>query len=134
MRWLRLLLYSLPAAGITGLVVAHAATVEETASTTTNYTGTAAVTYIGKWHTTEITRNWSGGTAAASTWGPSTSAPECRSDTNVPASRVTLSFSGTGVRWIGARGPQMGKARVFVDGVLQLAVVDAYAPARQSVV
>jgi len=125
MRWLRALMCSVLAVGVAVPVVAHAQSrVEENASTDINFiTGTAAVTYIGKWHQTEITRNWSGGTAVASIWGPAGSASP--SDTNVPAARVTLSFNGTGVSWIGARGPQLGIAHVFLDGVQQ-PDVDSY--------
>ena len=128
MTWLRALMCSVLAVGAAAPVVAHAQTrTEETASTATNYPGTASITYVGTWHTTEITRNWSGGTAALSTWGHFSSAPvpQCRSDTNVPAAKVTLSFNGTGVRWIGGRGPQGGKAEIFLDGVPQ-GIVDTY--------
>ena len=40
---------------------------------------------------------------------------------------ATLSFTGTGVSWIGFRGPQTGIARVHLDGTL-VATVDAYSP------
>ena len=86
---------------------------EESASTTTNYTGAATITYTGKWHMTEITRNWSGGTAAVSIWGPSGSPSP--SDPGVPRAQATLAFTGTGVKWIGARGPT-GIANVYLDG------------------
>ena len=39
-------------------------------------------------------------------------------------------FTGTGVSWIGLRGPQTGIARVSLDGV-QAADVDTYAAAEQ---
>jgi len=39
-------------------------------------------------------------------------------------------FIGTGVSWIGFRGPQAGIARVSLDGV-QVGQVDTYAPAEQ---
>ena len=42
--------------------------------------------------------------------------------------RATLNFTGTGVRWIGFRGPQTGIANVYLDGAL-VATVDAYAAA-----
>jgi len=80
---------------------------------------------VGKWHQTEIVRNWSGGTAAASIWGPADSASP--SDPNVPPARVTLSFNGTGVSWIGARAPLGGIARIILDGG-NLGNVDTYAP------
>jgi hypothetical protein len=48
-------------------------------------------------------------------------------ETNIPASRATFTFDGTGVSWIGARGPQCGTARVFLDGA-PVADTDTYAP------
>jgi hypothetical protein len=44
--------------------------------------------------------------------------------------RVTHTFTGTGVSWIGFRGPQAGRARVFLDGI-RVATIDAYASAEQ---
>jgi hypothetical protein len=40
--------------------------------------------------------------------------------------QATFTFTGTGVSWIGARGPQTGIARVFLDGVF-VQEVDTYA-------
>ncbi len=42
---------------------------------------------------------------------------------------VTLTFTGTGVDWVGSRGPAYGRARVLVDGV-DRGVVDSYATAQ----
>ena len=139
MRWLQAAMCSVLAVGVAAPVVTHATTVEETATTTTNYLGTATITYIGKWHVTEITRNWSGGTAAASKWAtqcsnPPPPLPNSCTDASVPAAKVTLSFSGTGVTWIGVLGPQLGIANIYVDGVLQQQpanVGDTYAPTEQ---
>src|SRR5260221_3102394 len=47
-----------------------------------------------------------------------------------PGARATLSFSGTAVTWIGARGTQSGIARVYLDGALA-AVVDAFSMSEQ---
>jgi hypothetical protein len=55
---------------------------------------------------------WSGGTVAFSVEA---------------AARATLSFTGTGVRWIGWRGPVMGIATLYLDGVV-VGSVDAYQP------
>ena len=49
---------------------------------------------------------------------------------STPGARATLSFTGTGVTWIGARGTQSGIANVYLDGVLA-AVVDGYATSEQ---
>jgi len=40
---------------------------------------------------------------------------------------ATFTFSGTGVSWIGARGPQTGTARISIDGAF-VQDVDTYAP------
>src|SRR5947208_2749022 len=99
---------SVLAVGVASPAVAPAQTrVEETALATTVYTG--------GWFQRHSERPWSGGTAALS------------ASVGSPA---TLRFIGTGVSWIGFRGPQAGIARVSLDGV-QVAQVDTYAPAEQ---
>jgi hypothetical protein len=45
--------------------------------------------------------------------------------------QATFTFTGTSVSWIGFRGPQMGIANVFVDGIL-VTSVDMYANAEAS--
>jgi hypothetical protein len=55
---------------------------------------------------------WSGGTAALGF---------------TAGQRATLNFNGTGVSWIGFRGPQTGIAIVYLDGA-PVATVDAYSP------
>jgi len=60
-------------------------------------------------------RNWSAGGALIS---------------STPGARVALNFIGTAVTWIGARGTQVGIARVYLDGVLA-AVVDGWAMGEQ---
>ena len=47
-------------------------------------------------------------------------------ETNTPGAQATFTFSGTGVRWIGARGPQTGIARVFLDATF-VQDIDTYA-------
>lgn len=71
-----------------------------------------AVTYSGTWGHGNTDRSWSGGTAAVSVAG---------------GARATISFSGTGVKWLGFRGPQAGVADVYLDGT-RVATVDLYAP------
>jgi hypothetical protein len=75
----------------------------------------ASATYAGAWDRENVDRPWSGVTAAVSTDA---------------LARITFNFTGTGVNWIGFRGPQAGRARVFLNGV-RVATVDAYAPAEQ---
>jgi hypothetical protein len=41
--------------------------------------------------------------------------------------QATIFFTGTGIRWIGARGPQTGIARITLDGVF-VEEFDTYAP------
>jgi len=48
-------------------------------------------------------------------------------ESNTVGAQATFSFTGTGIRWIGARGPQTGIARVFLDGAL-VEDIDTYAP------
>jgi hypothetical protein len=49
---------------------------------------------------------------------------------SAPGARATLSFTGTAVTWIGARGTQSGIARVYLDGALA-AVVDGFSSSEQ---
>ena len=37
-------------------------------------------------------------------------------ETNTRGAQATITFTGTGISWIGARGPQCGIARIFLDG------------------
>ena len=47
-------------------------------------------------------------------------------ESNTVGAQATFTFTGTGVRWIGARGPQTGIARVFLDGAFTQDI-DTYA-------
>jgi membrane-associated phospholipid phosphatase len=69
-----------------------------------------SVTYTGDWLQGDRGNEWSGGTAAASL---------------TPGHQATFTFTGTGVRWLSARGPQHGIARVFLDGAF-VTEVDTY--------
>ena len=83
-----------------------------TAQTVTSFENTStSVSYSGAWELGNTDRPWSGGTAAVST---------------AALARATLAFTGTGVSWIGFRGPQAGIARVFLDGAL-VTTVDTFA-------
>jgi hypothetical protein len=73
-------------------------------------TAPSSVTYTAGWFQDGSSRPWSGGSAACST---------------TAGAQATLSFTGTSVSWIGARGPQTGIARVLLDGAL-VAEVDTY--------
>ena len=47
-------------------------------------------------------------------------------ESNTPGAQAAFTFNGTGVRWIGVRGPQTGIARVFLDGAF-VQDIDTYA-------
>ena len=47
-------------------------------------------------------------------------------ESNTVGAQATFTFTGTGVRWVGARGPQTGIARVFLDGAF-VQDIDTYA-------
>jgi hypothetical protein len=48
-------------------------------------------------------------------------------ETVTPGAQATFTFTGTGIAWIGARGPQTGIALVYVDGAF-VDQIDTYAP------
>jgi hypothetical protein len=50
---------------------------------------------------------------------------------NTAGAQATFTFTGTSVKWIGARGPWGGIARVFLDGTLVAGSVDTYASTEQ---
>jgi hypothetical protein len=125
-----------PVFTLTGLADAsHTLTIEVTGRKNENYntsTGTAivvdafdvpapvvsrlqetdpAITYTADWIQRDTLKAWSAGTAAYST---------------TPGAQATFVFTGTSITWIGARGPQSGIARVFLDGAF-VAEVDTYA-------
>jgi hypothetical protein len=70
------------------------------------------MTYTAGWSAGDQSRSWSGWYAHAS---------------GTAGAQATLTFSGTGVSWIGYRGPDAGIARVYLDGSLA-AQVDLYHP------
>jgi GH25 family lysozyme M1 (1,4-beta-N-acetylmuramidase) len=50
------------------------------------------------------------------------------SESDLAGASVSFTFAGTGVDWITFRGPDQGRANVFIDGTLAQ-TVDGYAPA-----
>jgi len=68
------------------------------------------------WFQGDTSRAWSAGIAAAS---------------STAGAQATLTFTGTGITWIGARGPQTGIANVFIDGALVAGNVDTFAATEQ---
>jgi hypothetical protein len=67
------------------------------------------ITYSGNWYSNE-SPNHSGGVAAL---------------TNAPGARVALSFTGTGITWVGVMDGYAGLATVYVDGNMK--IVNSYA-------
>ena len=47
-------------------------------------------------------------------------------ESNTVGAQATITFTGTGIRWIGARGPQCGIARVLLDGNVVADSIDTY--------
>jgi hypothetical protein len=46
---------------------------------------------------------------------------------NMPGSYAEFSFNGTGIRWVGKKSTDHGKAEVYIDGILD-SIVDTYSP------
>jgi hypothetical protein len=74
-----------------------------------------SVTYTAGW-ITDTTGAWSEGTGAYN---------------NTADAQATFTFTGTSVKWVGARGPWGGIANVFLDGTLVAGSVDTYASTEQ---
>ncbi len=70
------------------------------------------ISYSAGWTGSDLVKPWSGGAATLST---------------TPGAQATLTFRGTEIGWIGARGPEYGIARVFIDGGFA-GDVDGYSP------
>ena len=69
-----------------------------------------SVVYSGNWYTNTSSAH-SGGVAAL---------------TNTGGARVTLTFTGTGITWLGVKDGWAGLANVYLDGTMT--VVDTYGP------
>jgi alpha-amylase len=67
------------------------------------------IIYSGNWYSNDSAEN-SGGTAAL---------------TNTKGARAMLTFTGSGIRWIGVRDGYAGLATVYLDGTMT--IVDSYA-------
>lgn len=72
----------------------------------------AAVSYSGDWNHNNRNRTWSEGAVSTS---------------NTLGARVTFTFTGTSVSWIGCRKLSTGLAKVYLDGVF-VRDVDTYLP------
>jgi len=71
-----------------------------------------------------ITRTQEGGATYAKTWSalPSTQNWGSVKFSKTVNATATFNFSGTEVAWVSTKSPKRGKAKVFVDGVLQTTV------------
>jgi hypothetical protein len=70
------------------------------------------ISYSAGWTGSDLVKPWSGGAATLST---------------TAGAQATLTFRGTEIGWIGARGPDYGIARVLIDGSF-VGEVDTYSP------
>jgi hypothetical protein len=77
-----------------------------------------SVAFTGDWRRNNFDKNWSG---TCPSFGSGSAA-----QTRTAGAQATVSFSGTGVSWIGFRSPFAGIARVLVDGAF-MSEVDTYA-------
>src|SRR5204862_1460626 len=78
-----------------------AATVSRLQETDPSITYSAGSLVAPDWLPFDTSRAWSAGLATLS---------------KTPGAQATITFIGTGISWIGARGPQTGIARVSLDG------------------
>ena len=81
-----------------------------------------SIAYAGTWVQENMDQNWSGTTANA---GSGTAAIA-----GTAGATATFTFSGTGVTWIGYRGPVGGIANVYLDDAL-VAQRDLYSPTEE---
>jgi hypothetical protein len=86
-----------------------------TSSTTRIQDGSSKIGYSSTWYK-RSSRAFSGGTARNAT---------------ASTARAKMTFSGTGIRWIGRRSPNGGYASVYVDGVYK-GRIDSYAASAKS--
>jgi alpha-amylase len=90
-------------------VCAASSAFAQSGSTTRIEQDNPTITYSGNWYSNESPLH-SGGVAAL---------------TNAPGARVTLSFTGTGITWVGVVDGYSGLATAYVDGTMK--IVDSYA-------
>ena len=99
-------------AGNTAISSAVTVTVANGAGSTVRIEdGNTAIAYHGSWNVGNTARPWSGGTAAIGF---------------AIGQDAVVTFRGTGITWIGFRGPWAGIANVYVDGAFA-ATIDGYA-------
>jgi len=87
--------------------------VAQTGSTTRIEETDPSVTFSGNWYKNGSFANSGGGAAL----------------TNAMGARAAITFTGTGITWLGVADPWAGVARVYLDGTLN--TVDTYGPGTQ---
>ncbi len=92
-----------------------AATISRLQETDPSITYSAGIFVAPDWMPFDTSRAWSAGLATLS---------------KTAGAQATITFTGTGISWIGARGPQTGIARVTLDGVV-FPPIDTYSAAEQ---
>jgi hypothetical protein len=85
----------------------------QTGSTTRIEETDPSVTFSGDWYENGSSANSGGGAALTNTMG----------------ARAAISFTGTGITWLGVADPWAGVARVYLDGTLN--TVNTYGPSTQ---
>jgi hypothetical protein len=102
------------AAAVSAFIILDAFDVPAATISRLQDTDPTAITYTGTgWIHGDTSDRWSGGSASASV---------------TAGDQATFTFTGTGVRWLGARGAQHGIARVSLDGAFVTQVDSFQAP------
>jgi hypothetical protein len=104
-----------------------------TTTTTTTSTSTTAGLPASS-SPVRVEQNSSAVSMTGGTWFTNTTAPSSGGSAVLSMdanARVTVTFTGTGVKWIGYRDEWSGSARVYVDGALA-ATIDTYATPAQA--
>src|SRR5688572_11912708 len=107
---------------VSGVVVVDAFDVQPTTTVSHWQDTNPEVAYSAGWTKASTAFPWSGNGDANAPELPVTA-----HETSVGGETVTLPFRGTGISWIGYRGPDAGIARVQVDGGTPVEV-DMYSP------
>jgi len=132
-----------PMFAATGLANArHTLTIEVTGRQNASATGALIIVdvfdvpaaTVSRLQETDPSITYSAGTFVAPDWSPFNTSrawsAELATVSEIAGARASITFTGTGIRWIGARGPQTGIGRVTLDGVA-VPPIDTYSPTEQ---
>lgn len=84
--------------------------------------------------TLNLRQEWSSGIRYSGGWPTVTSSGLSGGSARfatAAGSSASISFDGTSVAWVTGKGPQRGRARVYLDGI-SIATIDLYAPTNRS--